>query len=34
MKELTFFKDYQQDEQKRAAFNALSVKIFDLFFEE
>ncbi len=34
MKELTFFKGYQQDEQKRAAFNALSVKTFDLSFEE
>lgn len=34
MKELTFFKGYQQDEKKRAAFNALSVKTFDLSFEE
>jgi predicted N-acetyltransferase YhbS len=34
MKELSFFKGYQQDEQKRAAFNALSVKTFDLSFEE
>ncbi|HAU3626732.1 TPA: GNAT family N-acetyltransferase [Legionella pneumophila] len=34
MKELTFFKGYQQDEQKRAAFNHLAVKTFDLSFEE
>lgn len=33
MKELTFFKGYQQDEQKRAAFNHLAVKTFDLSFE-
>ncbi|KTD10605.1 hypothetical protein Lgra_1571 [Legionella gratiana] len=34
MKELTFFKGYQQDEQKRAAFNHLAVKTFDLSFGE
>ena len=34
MKELTFFKGYQQDEQKRAAFNHLAVKTFNLSFEE
>ena len=34
MKELSFFKGYQQDEQKRAAFNHLAVKTFDLSFEE
>lgn len=34
MKELTFFKGYQQDEHKRAAFNHLAVKTFDLSFEE
>lgn len=34
MKELSFFKGYQQDEQKRAAFNRLAVKTFDLSFEE
>ncbi|MFO8646130.1 GNAT family N-acetyltransferase [Legionella pneumophila] len=34
MRELTFFKGYQQDEQKRAAFHHLAVKTFDLSFEE
>lgn len=34
MKELTFFKGYQQEDKKRAAFNRLAVKTFDLSFEE
>lgn len=34
MKELIFLKGYQQDEQKRAAFNHLAVKTFALSFEE
>lgn len=33
MKELTFFKGYQQEDKKRAAFDALSVKTFGLSFE-
>lgn len=33
MKELTFFKGYQQEDKKRTAFNSLAVKTFDLSFE-
>lgn len=34
MRELSFFKGYQQDEKRRAAFNQLAVKTFDLSFED
>jgi predicted N-acetyltransferase YhbS len=34
MTTLTFLKGYQQDDKKRAAFNRLAVKIFDLSFED
>ncbi|KTC66263.1 Predicted acetyltransferase involved in intracellular survival and related acetyltransferases (plasmid) [Legionella adelaidensis] len=34
MKKLTFLKAYQKEDKKRAAFNRLAVKIFDLSFEE
>lgn len=33
MKKLTFFKDYQQEVNKRASFDALSIKTFSLSFE-
>lgn len=34
MKELSFLKGYQLENKKRAAFNHLAVKIFDLSFED